>query len=117
MRSMPTVSALKEALARQAEQSRSIGERMGRAHSEGLAKEIERTTRLSAESIRAMAERNALPFETRDVLLQMNKQLAQIRLDDARRDAAARIRDWWMLGLTAAILALTAVLVAEIFVH
>ena len=45
--------------------------------------------KVDGERIRREAEKAQVPFETRDVLIETNLQLAELRQDEARRDVAA----------------------------
>jgi hypothetical protein len=70
---------------------------------------------LSPEYLRWEAEKNNLPFQARDNLVELNRQVAEMRTENERRDQAARTRDRLMLALTAAIFVLTALLVVDVF--
>jgi hypothetical protein len=67
------------------------------------------------EMLKGMRRRARVPFETRDVLIEMNRQLVEMREEDAKREAGARRRDAWMLVMTAAILVLTALVALDVF--
>jgi hypothetical protein len=103
---MPTISELKKALAKPGDGPAAV------------VRDLEAERKRTASIITWAAEKDRAPLEMRDLLIEMNNQIAQMRIEEARRAAAARVRDSWLLGLTATILVLTAVLVAaEIFVR
>lgn len=92
------VSDLNKAFARQSEQSRNLGERVAR----GFEEERERQSRVNGKHLALMVERDAVPFQTRDALLDVSRQLSELRADNARAEREARSRERWLLWIDAA---------------
>ena len=88
-----------------------------RLHDERVAREKvarERTNKVLAEAWRREAEQKNAPLEMRDVLIDVNQQLVELRSENAKWEKESRWRDRWLIFLTFLILVLTAALLIEV---
>lgn len=95
------------------EQSRALGRAMARGQAKAF-EEHERQQERMAGIMSWQSEKAAVPVEIRDALVKLQREIAEMRVDEAKQEAEAIAHRRWMLLMTAAILVLTAVLVLDL---